>query len=170
VNQKLSRAEPLAWVRGKAIDPGRSSEFERDLLLPADWCLRRSVDQVCLKPRTVLSVGVAAGPDFDWAASRSILELVERDAASLWWIGGRRGRSVALDEPAMAEIVRLLGTLREKARHRRTWLLDITTDIAIPAIAALSCDEDGRQLAYGLAARLSIAEASRAAVLELCQT
>jgi ribosomal protein S12 methylthiotransferase accessory factor len=113
---------------------------------------------------------VAAGPTFDWAASRALLELIERDAASLWWNGGRRGKAVPLDHPAMAEIQRLIGTLRQHAHDRVSWLLDLTTDIGIPVIAALSCDTDGKQLAYGLAARLSLEDAARAAILELCQT
>jgi ribosomal protein S12 methylthiotransferase accessory factor len=77
---------------------------------------------------------------------------------------------VPLDHPAMAEIQRLVGTLRQHAHDRISWLLDLATDIGIPVIAALSCDMDGKQLAYGLAARLSLEEAARAAILELCQT
>lgn len=163
-------ATPLAWIKGQALDPERGFAASRDVLLPADWCLRRAAGGCRLKPRTALSVGVAGGPDFDWAAARALLELVERDAASLWWVGGQRGRPVALDDPAMAESVRLIAMLRQQAAFRCTWLLDITTDIGIPVIAALSCDHDGRRLAYGLAARLSLVEASRAAILELCQT
>jgi ribosomal protein S12 methylthiotransferase accessory factor len=170
LNQALSETTPLAWTRARALATGRDIDSERDLLLPADWCLRRAADALRLKPRTALSVGVAAGPSFDWAASRALLELIERDAASLWWIGGRRGRIVPLDEPAMVEVTKLLDTLRQQTKDRASWLLDITTDIDVPVIVALSCDRDGRQLAYGLAARLSIAEAARAAILELCQT
>jgi ribosomal protein S12 methylthiotransferase accessory factor len=170
LNQALSEATPLAWIAAKALDTGHDFDNEREVLLPADWCLRRAADERCLKPRTALSVGVAAGPSFDWAASRALLELIERDAASLWWIGGRRGRTVPLDEPAVVEVTKLLDTLRQQTKDRASWLLDITTDIKVPVIVALSCDRDGRQLAYGLAARLSIAEAARAAILELCQT
>jgi ribosomal protein S12 methylthiotransferase accessory factor len=170
VNQALSGATPLAWVTGRLLDSGQGYDSGSNVLLPADWCLRRAADDLCLKPRTALSVGVAAGPSFDWAASRALLELIERDVGSLWWTGGRRGRTVPLDQPAMAGIVRLLETLRQQTSDRASWLLDITTDIGIPVIVALSCDRDGRQLAYGLAARLSVAEAARAAILELCQT
>jgi ribosomal protein S12 methylthiotransferase accessory factor len=170
IDQSMSKATPLGWVRGKLLDSKHTPDGGRDVLLPADWCLRRAADELSLKPRTALSVGVAAGPSFDWAASRALLELIERDAASLWWTGGRRGKTVPLDEPAMVEIARLVATLRQQTNDRTSWLLDITTDIGIPVVVALSCDRSGRQLAYGFAARLSIAEAARAAVLELCQT
>ena len=157
-------------MQGKLLDPEHALDGCRDVLLPADWCLRRTAGGPRLEPRTALSVGVAAGPTFEWAASRALLELIERDAAGLWWMGGRRGEAVPLDSPAMAELVGLVGSLRQQTHDRVSWLLDITTDIGIPVIVALSCDRDGRQLAYGLAARLSVAEAARSAILELCQT
>ncbi|MET3842808.1 YcaO-like family protein [Bradyrhizobium sp. OAE829] len=167
-DQTLAKSTPLAWARGKLLDTEHAFDSCRDVLIPADWCFRRT--DASLKPRTALSVGVAAGPTFDWAASRALLELIERDAASLWWQGGRRGKAIALDDPAMGEIVRLMRALRQQTDDRTSWLLDITTDVGIPVIAALSCDKDGRQLAYGLSARLSIEEAARGAILELCQT
>ena len=171
--QALPATTPLAWVSGKPLDTGSGSirhSGGHDVLLPADWCLRRAARGQRLRPRTALSVGVAAGPTFNWAASRALLELVERDAASLWWTGGRRGKPVPLDHPDMAEIQRLVGSLRQHTNDRISWLLDVTTDIGIPVIAALSCDTDGKHLAYGLAARLSLEDAARAAILELCQT
>src|SRR4029077_15357944 len=104
-------------------------------------------------PGAAMSTGCAAGPSFDAAASRALLELVERDAASLWWIGGHRPRPLAFDDQAMTEGVRLLSSLRQDNRRRASWLLDITSDLAIPCVAAVSVDDDGRGLACGLAAR-----------------
>ena len=64
----------------------------------------------------------------------------------------------------------LLQQLRAGASSsRRSWLLDITTDIGIPCIAALSCRPDGRGLAFGLASRLTLQAAARSAIFELCQ-
>src|SRR5262249_26452850 len=102
------------------------------------------------------------------AALHGLLELIERDAASLWWHGGKRGRAVPRDvEAAMAA---LLGELRAGvAAPRRSWLLDITTDTGIPSVAALSCRPDGFGFAFGLAARGTLQAAARSAVLEMCQ-
>ena len=105
----------LEWIDGYMLEPGGEKHVGSPVLLPADWSLRRSPTRVRLRPPTMLGTGVAAGPDWDWAASRALLELVERDAAGLWWIGGRRGRPVALDDPSLPAIVRLLGTLRQDA-------------------------------------------------------
>jgi ribosomal protein S12 methylthiotransferase accessory factor len=63
----------------------------------------------------------------------------------------------------------LLAQLRQGASARRSWLLDITTDIGVPCVAAISCMADGFGFAFGLAARPTLKAAARAAVLEMCQ-
>jgi ribosomal protein S12 methylthiotransferase accessory factor len=156
-------SEPQAWVRGRAL------ATREEVLLPADWCLRRQAGGALAVPGAALSTGCAAGPTFEAAAARALLELVERDAASLWWIGGQRPRLVAADSLAMAEAVRLLRALRQGERGRTTWLLDITTDLEIPSVAAVSVDAAGRGFSCGLAARLAPEAAARAAILEMCQ-
>jgi ribosomal protein S12 methylthiotransferase accessory factor len=152
---------PVGWMRGQAGG--------REVLLPADWCLRRQAKGPLTIPGAALSTGCAAGATFEAAAARAILEVVERDAVALWWIGGRRARPLAGESAALAEAVRLLGVLRQDSRERASWLLDLTTDLGVPCVAALSVDESGRGLACGFAARLTLEEAARAAVLEMCQ-
>ncbi|WP_291614729.1 YcaO-like family protein [Bradyrhizobium sp.] len=140
----------------------------REILLPADLCLRRPQAAREFAPPFPLSIGSAAGTSWEGAALHGLLELIERDAASLWWRGGRRGRAVPSDVEAVAQTM-----LREHrsgaASERRSWLLDITTDTGIPAVAALSCRPDGFGLAFGLAARRTLQSAARSAVLEMCQ-
>ena len=160
---ELSERAPLAWVQARCLGT------EKPVLLPADWCLRRAKHKTILKPRTALSTGVAAGASIEAAAVRALLELVERDAASQWWIGGRRGRPLPLEGSAAREAVRLLQVLRQGVQDRATWLLDLTTDLEVPAVAALSFNAQGRGFACGLAARLDMAGAVRAAILEMCQ-
>ena len=64
----------------------------------------------------------------------------------------------------------LLRQLRHGASvQRRTWLLDITTDIGVPCVAAVSCRADGSGFAFGLAARPTLEAAVRSAILEMCQ-
>lgn len=154
---------PVAWVRGHAPATGR------EILIPADWCLRRQIKGSLAIPGAALSTGCAAGPTFDAAASRALLEIVERDAVSLWWIGGQRPRPLASEGAAMAEAVRLLGILRQGTKHRASWLLDVTTDLNIPCVVAVSVNESGQGFACGLAARPSFEAAARAAILEMCQ-
>ena len=139
------------------------------MLVPADICLRRSPARSRMQPPFLLSMGCAAGPSKADAVLHGLCELVERDAAGLWWRGGMRGRPLALDEQACGEGAALLAKLRQGHAGRCTWLLDITTDLAIPAVAAVSCRVDGKGFAFGLSARPSVAGAVRGALMELCQ-
>jgi ribosomal protein S12 methylthiotransferase accessory factor YcaO len=51
-----------------------------------------------------------------------------------------------------------------------TRLLDITTDIGLPAVVAVASDADGRVVATGSAARPLLKDAALAAVTEMVQT
>lgn len=159
----LSQFAHVDWTQARCL------RTDKPVLVPADWCLRRAKGKMNLKPRTALSTGVAAGVTFEAAAVRALLELVERDAASLWWLAGQRGRPLAFETPAAREGVRLVQALRQDASYRTTWLLDLTTDLDIPAVAAVSFDADGRGFACGLAARLDLVDAVRAAIFEMGQ-
>jgi ribosomal protein S12 methylthiotransferase accessory factor len=141
----------------------------REVLLPADLCLRRPLDRQEVKPPFPLSAGSAAGRSWDAAALHGLLELIERDAASLWWQGGKRGQSIPPQDEANIAAEALLLQLRQGILARRSWLLDITTDIGVPCVAAVSCMADGFGFAFGLAARPTLKVAARAAVLEMCQ-
>lgn len=155
--------ERIDWLEGQALSgPGG--------LLPADWCLRRVRYGPLRIPGAAASTGCAAGPSREAAAASALLELVERDAASLWWTGARPARAMPLDQPALAEAERILRTLRGADTARHTRLLDITTDLGIPAVAAVSFDRAGRNFAAGLAARPEPGAAAAAALVELCQT
>jgi ribosomal protein S12 methylthiotransferase accessory factor len=122
-----------------------------------------------MTPPFLLSTGCGAGRTQADAVLHGLCELVERDAAGLWWRGGMRGRPLALEDPALREAAALLAALRQGSDSRRTWLLDITTDLGIPAIAAISSHANGKGFACGLGARPTLAGAARGAIMELCQ-
>jgi ribosomal protein S12 methylthiotransferase accessory factor len=153
----------LSWHRATRLIDGRV------VLLPADLCLRRPAAQQEVKPPFPLSTGSAAGRSWEAAALHGGLELIERDAASLWWRGGQRGGSIPPRHEAHLIAAEVLPRLRQNAALRRSWLLDITTDIGVPCVASLSCGADGFGFAFGLAARPTLAAATRSAILEMCQ-
>jgi ribosomal protein S12 methylthiotransferase accessory factor len=153
----------LSWHRATRLIDGQ------EVLLPADLCLRRPPAQQQVKPPFPLSSGSAAGRSWDAAALHGLLELIERDAASLWWQGGNRGKSIPPGDEAQIMAESLLAQLRQNTSARRSWLLDITTDIGVPCVVAVSCGADGFGLAFGLAARPTLTAAARSAVLEMCQ-
>lgn len=162
-DKSIERSAPVDWVSAAALHSGG------EILVPADWCLRRAIEGPLLMPGTALSTGVAAGASDEDAAVRAMLELIERDAVALWWKGGRRGRVVGVDTAAGLAAAQMLHRARGAATGRGTWLLDITSDLGIPSIVAVSVGADGRGFACGMAARLSMEAAATAAVMELCQ-
>jgi len=153
----------LSWCCARRLNDGS------EVLLPADMCLRRPPRQQQVKPPFPLSTGSAAGTSWDAAALHGMLELIERDAASLWWRGGARGRSIPPSDEAQVTARALLSQLRQNNPARRSWLLDVTTDIGVPSVVAVSCKADGFGVAFGLAARPTLAAAARSAIREMCQ-
>ena len=162
-SSEIDADRQIAWTRAHRLLDGASAWF------PLDLCYRRRAADQDFKPPLKLSSGCAAGATIEAATLRGLLELVERDAVALWWRGGRLGRAVGSETQAARAAMELLAKLRQDARDRETWLLDITTDIDIPVIAAMSARADGFGFAVGFGARLDLAEAARAAIFELCQ-
>jgi thiazole/oxazole-forming peptide maturase SagD family component len=135
--------------------------------LPADIVLRRSQDRRTLGPAGALSSGVAAGPDTAAALERALLELIERDAAAMWWLGGRQGGSIG--GALMCLAATMLTKLRQSDTSRITQFIDITTEIGVPVVAACSHDLTGHGLAVGIASRPKQEDAADAALRELGQ-
>jgi len=82
------------------------------------------------------SNGNAAGTSLEDAALQGFFELVERDAVALWWYN--RLRRPALDlagfaEPYVDELVAGYAAL-----GRQLWALDLTTDLGVPTVGAIS--------------------------------
>ncbi|UVK51403.1 YcaO-like family protein [Mesorhizobium sp. AR02] len=112
--------------------------------------------------------GLAAGVNRSDARATALLELVERDAVAVWWYGRIRRPAVSLeklDERGGLDLRRWL-----ERRERRTWLLDITNDLGIPVVAAISAEQNGSRIAYGYSAHRSFARAGLSAVLEMLQS
>ncbi|MFC5064225.1 TOMM precursor leader peptide-binding protein [Actinomycetospora atypica] len=94
------------------------------------------------------SNGCAAGPTRDEAIRRGLLELVERDAVALWWYNRTPMRGLDLDGDAGTRAVRE----RHRSLGRDLWALDLTSDLGIPVVVALS----GRRRPDGAADRVML--------------
>lgn len=159
----ISHSRPIAWIPATRLHGGG------EVPLPLDLCLRRTAAAQDFSPPLRLSVGCAAGVSTIAATLHALLELVERDATAQWWRGGMRGHLLPLEWAASRDAALVLQRLRGNASSRRTWLLDITTDLGVPVVAAVSARQDGYGFAAGFACRPTMAAAATAALFELCQ-
>lgn len=112
------------------------------------------------------SNGCAAGATLDEAIIAGFLELVERDAAALWWYG-KHTRPAA--DPAEADSAReILEWLADKGRDCH--LLDLTSDFGIPVRAAISAERGGGSVAIGASAHFDPERAATSALTEMMQS
>jgi ribosomal protein S12 methylthiotransferase accessory factor len=115
------------------------------------------------------SNGCAAGASIEDAIMRGFLELVERDAVALWWYNQTRQPDVGLsvfDDPWINGIERHYGRL-----GREVWLLDVTSDLGIPVLAAVSRRSSGESddIVLGFGAHPDPRVAARRALTEAGQ-
>jgi ribosomal protein S12 methylthiotransferase accessory factor len=115
------------------------------------------------------SNGNAAGTTLEDAIAQGFLELVERDAVAVWWYNRTRQRAVALDsfgDRWIAGFPDLMARL-----HRQVWVLDVTSDLPIPVMAAVCrrTDKPAEDLMFGFGAHFDPRIAVRRALTELGQ-
>jgi ribosomal protein S12 methylthiotransferase accessory factor len=115
------------------------------------------------------SNGNAAGSSLEDALLQGLLEVVERDAVALWWYNRTQAPGVDLDSFE----VRWIDRLREvyAALHRDVWVLDVSSDVGIPTMAALSRRTDGstEDVMFGFGAHLDPQVALVRALTEMNQ-
>lgn len=115
------------------------------------------------------SNGCAAGTSVEDAVLQGLFELVERDAVGIWWHNRLFVPEVDLDGFGDARIAEQGGHHAGIGRELR--MLDVTSDLGIPTMAAVSRRVDGgeERLLLGFGAHLDPATAVRRAVSEVNQ-
>jgi len=165
---------PSASVNSQGFDRMRTVEgvhllSGQSVHIPADRCLRPRQGEDRTHAPFALSTGCGAGRSLEAATLHGLLELIERDALALWWRGGRAAAQIDFARPEFADVRASMTQARDGEQGRWSWALDITTDVGVPCVVAISVDESGRKLACGSSARLSRAEALASAFREMCQ-
>lgn len=144
----------IAWVEGHGTNG--------TVLVPASWVhlnwrtgTRRR--EPFLHP--VNYAGIATGQDVGDATRRGLLELVERDALSLWW-------HLGLDAPGIDQgsVPGLLEQMDGSRLDLR--LLALPAWFGVPVVAAIVHDRETGVVAGGFSAKLDPAETARKATLE----
>ena len=115
------------------------------------------------------SNGCAAGNTLEEAIVQGFLELVERDAYAIWWYNRLRCREVdldAFDDSYVRDLRTQLG-----ASGRRVWVLDVTSDLAIPTFVAIThwMQNGAENIQFGSGAHFDVRIALLRALTELNQ-
>ena len=149
---------PLDWIEAEEAGTGRSLYILADAVLIG---LRKPGDAAAVAVAD--SNGCACGPIPETAKLAGLLELIERDAAARWWYGKRK--RPPLDMAVLDAHPELRAFLTKRSRICR--LFEITTDLAVPVVAAASFEPDGTVVALGFAAKVDLAMAASAATVEM---
>lgn len=115
------------------------------------------------------SNGNAAGTSLEDAMLQGCYELVERDAVGIWWYNQLRCPGVVLEDPA-DPWVRRVGE-GHASLGRQMWALDVSADLGIPTVVALSrrTDKVAEDIVFGFGAHPDGRVALRRAISELNQ-
>ena len=115
------------------------------------------------------SNGCAAGNTLEEAILQGFYELAERDAFAIWWYNRLRAPAVDLSSFDDKYLASALG--HYAGYERELWMLDITSDLGVPAFVALSRRPDAptEDIIYGAGAHADPRVAALRAVCELNQ-
>lgn len=113
------------------------------------------------------SNGCAAASTLDRAKLAALLELVERDAMAIWWYNRLRRPKIDLASCCSSRVQELAESFCDA--ELRLQVLDITTDLRIPAYVAVASAKNGTKPCLGSAAHPSPAQAALGAMSEAAQ-
>jgi ribosomal protein S12 methylthiotransferase accessory factor len=154
---------PIEW------SPVWSLTRQATRFLPTSFCYFSHPDERAHGSCVGCSNGNAAGNTLEEAILQGFLELVERDSVALWWYNRVQVPGIDLESFNEPYLARLRAHL--KTQQRDLWALDLTTDLNIPSVAAVSSRTDGgcEQIMFGFGAHLDPRIALLRAVTELNQ-
>ncbi|WP_447915480.1 TOMM precursor leader peptide-binding protein [Delftia acidovorans] len=159
VAPSAGQGEPLWWA------PAWSLTADARRYLPLAFCLAHAPAQSQHHVGWT-SNGCAAGNTREEAILQGFMELVERDAAAIWWYGQIRRPAIALQGIDQATRQRLDRSCGPQWSY---WLLDITHDFGIPVVVSVGCHAQTGQWAVGFGCSLDRALACERALTEISQ-
>ncbi|KQU89034.1 cyclodehydratase [Variovorax sp. Root318D1] len=155
----LPAHEPAWWA------PAWSLTSKSRCYLPLAFCYANAPAQ-SQRHSVWTSNGCAAGNTLEEAILQGFLELVERDAAAIWWYGEIRRPGVDLTGLGAQRLARIARSLGPQWQY---WALDLTHDFGIPVVAAIGRHDATGEWAVGFGCSPSAALACERALTEMGQ-
>lgn len=156
----FERSTRTHWVTAVSLVDGE------EVLVPAsvtfvNWNTGRAL----FSPRTnpAYYPGIAAAPTRESALANALEEVVERDAAMVWWWSGHR---LPTSEKALVTVERLVPTSWQEANGMRVHVTPLTNAVGLTAMAVAVEARQVGLLTVGLAVRQSPEAAIEKALLE----
>jgi oxazoline/thiazoline synthase len=132
----------IGWIRAVSMS------LRKGRLVPSAYCNFGNKQDVGRQFMRADTNGCASGSSIRDAQSRALLELIERDAAAIWWYNRLSRPLVDLETFANPMFKDFSSWANRTGRTLR--VLDITTDLAIPAYVAISARyPSGECVAFG---------------------
>lgn len=153
--------QTVDWVQATSLS-GKERRF-----VPAALCYMHYHFVVGPKFCAADTNGCAASTSFSEARLAALLELIERDAVAIWWYNRLRRPALDLASIHGIEHEELVTAFRHQGRS--LWVLDVTTDLNVPACVAVAAKLDGSEPCFGAAAGICYSDAVRKAVAEVAQ-
>lgn len=157
----LDHQTRIAWT------PAWSLSERRRRWVPLAYCYTEAPDEHGARYCRPSSNGSAAGNCLEEAIFQGLFELIERDAAAIWWYGRARRPGARVPPSAMAYV-----EAQRAAYASFGWslsMLDLTHDIGCPVITAVATHTPSDRFALGFGCHPEPALAMRRAISELNQ-
>jgi ribosomal protein S12 methylthiotransferase accessory factor len=157
-------SRPISWTRGSWLDTGEP------VWLPAAAVYMNAPPADSSPLCQVTSNGLAAGESVGQAALHAVLELIERDALILTWLGERPASRVILDEQLDEGLDEILTSIARRGARVELYLLSAGIDVPVALCLARGDGLSWPGATLGSGAHLNPRIAIRKAILELGQT
>jgi bacteriocin biosynthesis cyclodehydratase domain-containing protein len=158
IPQPYREDQELEWSPLRSLRDGETWH------VPTAYCYFGYPEKEQCRPDTN---GCAAGQSHDEATTKALCELIERDAAAIWWYN--RLRRPALKLTTLREPEPLLIVREFERVKRRVQVLDLTTDIGVPVYAAVTVTAEGGEPYLGLGCSPDPERAVHQALAEMSQ-
>jgi oxazoline/thiazoline synthase len=146
VHRPFDETKKIHWLRLSSLNSSKES------YIPSAYCYMNNNDRQEHLMCSGDSNGCACGNSLEEALFYGISEVIERDAVAIWWYNRLIRPTVDLDSFSNSAI-KNIGS-RIKAQGRCLRVIDITTDLGIPAFVAVSWKNDGSRIVFGTSAHL----------------